>query len=587
MTPGKFTTGGAQLMRRFFTVSGSLAVLVAHAIAVWVSRSIVLAVALLALVLPASAHIGSPDVFVDDHAGPYRLFVTVRVPQVIPGIAEIEIRSESNDLEQIRIAPMQLTGPGSQFPPVPDVAQRSKTDPQFFTGSLWLMEFGSLQVRIDADGARGHGALSVPVPATAQRMLPMSPFLQILLAGLALLLVSALISIVAAAVREGNLEPGLAATPVTARRGRVSAVVASFVIVGILLIGGNWWKSEASRYASHIYAPPQMQVTLDNASSGQGARLFLREGPATIASGNPRRDTERSDLDNLIPDHNHLMHFFMIRTPAMDSFWHLHPEPAGLVAGNAAGIGFAVNLPAVPAGHYELYADVVLRSGFPVTMVGQIDVPNLPGEPLTGSLTGTLTGDDSGVVAHPLDAAAANAATSALPDGGQMIWERDSPALRPPLKMNVPLMFHFRVMDREGKPATDLEPYMGMAAHAEIVRSDGSVFAHVHPSGSAAMAAMEMARAAAPGNPQIGTPGEPSANAMPATGMFPVGTPPTGMSMTGMPGMTMSAAGTTNEHVDPEISFPYGFPKPGLYRIFVQVKRAGKIETGVFDATVE
>src|ERR1700722_5100794 len=120
----------------------------------------VVAIALPGFALPARAHVGSPDVFVDDHAGPYRLFVTVRVPQVIPGIAEIEIRSESNDLEQIRIAPMQLTGPGSQFPPVPDVAQRSKTDPQFFTGSLWLMEFGSLQVRIDADGARGPGELS-------------------------------------------------------------------------------------------------------------------------------------------------------------------------------------------------------------------------------------------------------------------------------------------------------------------------------------------------------------------------------------------------------------------------------------------
>ena len=33
-----------------------------------------------------------------------------------------------------------------------------------------------------------------------------------------------------------------------------------------------------------------------------------------------------------------------------------------------------------------------------------------------------------------------------------------------------------------------------------------------------------------------------------------------------------------------EVGFPYGLPRAGDYRIFVQVKRAGRIETGVFDA---
>src|SRR6202049_4208355 len=88
----------------------------------------VVAITLLSFATPAGAPVGSPDVFVEDHAGPYRLFVTVRVPQVIPGIAEIEIRSEANDIGKITVAPMQLTGPGSQYAPVPDVAQRSKTD---------------------------------------------------------------------------------------------------------------------------------------------------------------------------------------------------------------------------------------------------------------------------------------------------------------------------------------------------------------------------------------------------------------------------------------------------------------------------
>jgi hypothetical protein len=40
------------------------------------------------------------------------------------------------------------------------------------------------------------------------------------------------------------------------------------------------------------------------------------------------------------------------------------------------------------------------------------------------------------------------------------------------------------------------------------------------------------------------------------------------------------------QKISPEVSFPYGFPKAGEYRMFVQIKRAGRIETGVFDALV-
>jgi hypothetical protein len=35
-----------------------------------------------------------------------------------------------------------------------------------------------------------------------------------------------------------------------------------------------------------------------------------------------------------------------------------------------------------------------------------------------------------------------------------------------------------------------------------------------------------------------------------------------------------------------EVSFPYAFPKAGRYRIIVQMKRAGKIQTGAFDADI-
>src|SRR5580698_5151871 len=74
---------------------------------------------------PARAHVGSPDIYADGNAGPYRLFVTVRPPLVIPGVAEIEVRSEGTGpdaptVSSIEVAPIPLTGEASKHPPIAD-----------------------------------------------------------------------------------------------------------------------------------------------------------------------------------------------------------------------------------------------------------------------------------------------------------------------------------------------------------------------------------------------------------------------------------------------------------------------------------
>jgi hypothetical protein len=105
---------------------------------------------------------------------------------------------------------------------------------------------------------------------------------------------------------------------------------------------------------------------------------------------------------------------------------------------------------------------------------------------------------------------------------------------------------------------------MGMAGHAAFVRSDCSVFAHIHPAGSVSMAALQLAQASPPPSPARAHEVQ-SGN---LRGSYPVME------------MTMNAS-------SPEVSFPYGFPKSGLYRIFVQVKRSGHVQAGIFDAHVE
>jgi hypothetical protein len=34
------------------------------------------------------------------------------------------------------------------------------------------------------------------------------------------------------------------------------------------------------------------------------------------------------------------------------------------------------------------------------------------------------------------------------------------------------------------------------------------------------------------------------------------------------------------------VAFPYGFPEPGEYRVFVQLKHGGAVQTAAFDVTV-
>ena len=85
----------------------------------------ILALTILLFAVPADAHVGSPNVFYEGDAGPYHLFVTVNVPAVIPGVADVQIRADSDDVRQVTTAVTRLAGAGSQYAPVPDVATRS------------------------------------------------------------------------------------------------------------------------------------------------------------------------------------------------------------------------------------------------------------------------------------------------------------------------------------------------------------------------------------------------------------------------------------------------------------------------------
>jgi hypothetical protein len=227
------------------------------------------------------------------------------------------------------------------------------------------------------------------------------------------------------------------------------------------------------------------------------------------------------------------MHLFLIREPGLDAFAHLHPVAQGRD-------DFRTALPPLPAGTYRVYGDVVLESGFPQTLVDKVKIPEGAGGPLQDP-------DDSWRVSAPAGPKDpdVHVAVSPLENGGGMLW------LLGPLVAGRETDLRFKVLGPDGGPAT-LEPYMGMLSHAVISKDDGQVFVHLHPMGTVNMAAQQVfARKEAEEEGKVA------------------------------PGMAMMGGPASDT-----VSFPYEFPRPGRYRLWVQVKTGGKVQTGVFDAEV-
>ncbi|MDE2877593.1 hypothetical protein [Candidatus Palauibacter soopunensis] len=237
------------------------------------------------------------------------------------------------------------------------------------------------------------------------------------------------------------------------------------------------------------------------------------------------------DWSPLVPDHGKLMHMFVVGAPGMDAFAHVHPVPVDSST-------FRVPWPDLPPGEYRIYGDIVQESGFAQTVVDTITVDaaalgvseeaaGLPRDP-----------DDSAWTGVPVALSGPGSETR-LDDGSILEWQGDQE-----LRVDEETVLTFRLWDPDEKPA-ELEPYMGMLSHAALTRDDGAVFVHLHPAGTISMGSLSV--------------------------LAPDGSPMAG-------GGTDAPAGV--------VEFPFAFPQPGEYTIWVQVKREGRVLTGAFQATV-
>ena len=192
-----------------------------------------------------------------------------------------------------------------------------------------------------------------------------------------------------------------------------------------------------------------------------------------------------------------------------------------------------------------MFAAAVRESGYTVSMADTVDVP-------VGLSAPNVDGDDAWT-ALPAIAAALPATLS---DGAHMSIAIDgAPTVAHDVTIRV------RITNADGSAAT-LVPWLGMAGHAMVVRTDGKVFMHLHPMGTGSMAAQERLLRREAGDTVLHGDQQPSA-----------------MSMPGMAGVPISPPG--------EVNFPVAFPSAGAYRVLVQVRRTnGLIETAAMDVVV-
>ena len=482
--------------------------------------SVVFALSVSALsVASVSAHVGSPDTFFTGKAGPYEVRVSVRLPGVIPGRAQVAVRvpgATTSSGHRVTVQAAQWNV-GLKGAPPPEPASPVPGDPTLFSSELWFMTAQPYELSVVVDGPSGSGSVKVPVMAIATAERAMTPWLGAILAALGLFLTVGMLTIIGAAMRESVLPPGTEPDRRRKRSGRIGMAVGA-VIAFLALWGGNkWWGAEAAVYGRFIlYRPFATTATVN----GRTLTQTIKDERWTNAFPGSRYNA-------LLPDHGKLMHMFLIGD-GMNVFAHVHP-----VARTPKALDFDVALPPLPAGRYRVYSDIVHESGYAQTLINTVEIRS-------GSEQSTQTADPDDSWFAGNAAAETSSPSFAFDDGTRLVWERGES----PLIAGVERELKLSLRDSNGA-VLQVEPYMGMASHVAVTNRDASVFAHLHPSGSVSMAALQR--------------------------------------------MT-TTAGAHEGHVmtiDSGVAIPYAFPKAGSYRMWVQVKRDSRVHTAAFDVNVQ
>lgn len=545
------------------------------------------ALSLLLLLLPGCifAHIGSPGVTFEGKAGNFTVMVLVNPPDVIPGTAIIDLYTETSGIQSVFGKPVFWFA-GDKGTPQADELLPVPGEPGHYRGMIWLMDPGTWAIELEITGESKGGTVLVPVMAVSTVQRKMEASLGWILAVLGLLLVVLMVTIISASVSDSLVRPEDTGRRSLMKKKWSGIAVSSVLMIALLLGGKTWWDSWANDYQRYMYKPLGATTSI-NRKGNRNEFIF------SIDTTRLTNLTFTRNISYIIPDHGKLMHTFIVRQGPMDVFAHLHPKRVDSVT-------FATQLPPLPEGKYLIFSDVTRLSGFSETIADTFEISKAQANfTLASSDSSSLGPDDTYYFTNAISQRERTGTPKEnvivcgkpgirlpLEDGSTITWEQDPSAT---LQSNSLYSLKFSVKDENGNKAK-LEPYLGMAGHAVIMKDDGTVYIHLHPVGSYSMASQETML-----NRFSKEDGPVDIAQLPKPDIFRDSIDKYVSRLESMPAakrdsLLMGNMGHTpleSDHPDHAVvSFPYAFPSPGNYRIWIQMKRNGKILNSAFDAEV-
>lgn len=249
----------------------------------------------------------------------------------------------------------------------------------------------------------------------------------------------------------------------------------------------------------------------------------FRSEPGAIQAGTPAtltftvKDKQGTTVKDLQIVHEKPMHLLIV-SKDLAEFYHVHPEQS-----NDGSYRVQHTFP--NGGEYKLYADFTPKDS--VQVVEQVDI--------------TVAGGERPKVPLVADSNYAKAV-----GGLKVVMKPDGE-----LKGGAEVMLNFQAFDAaSGKPATDLQNYLGELAHFVIISEDMKDFVHAHPMSKGAHDKM--------GKTESG--GDHNADGH----------------------QHSTVEGTTVKPSASQVAAHTSFPRSGLYKIWAQFQRGGQVITVPF-----